>query len=103
MMCAGPASLSLPAVGTCNGDSGGPLYDKDTNTLVGVTSWGIQGLAGLLPPYCGDTPGVYARIADQWDAWIKPTICNNHSQPKPDFCGASSDDDDDESSSSDDT
>merc|ERR1719264_434081 len=73
-LCAGPADLSEPAVGTCNGDSGGPIFDKASNTLVGVTSWGIQGFGGLLPPYCGDTPGVYARIADQWDDWIKPTI-----------------------------
>ena len=25
----------------------------------------------------------------QFDEWIKPTICDNHSDPKPDFCDPS--------------
>jgi secreted trypsin-like serine protease len=62
----------------CQGDSGGPLYDKDKNILVGVVSWGHG---------CADSqyPGVYSRISDQWE-WIKSTICDNHSNPKPNYC-----------------
>ena len=77
MMCAAD-----PGEDSCQGDSGGPLYDSDSNTLVGVVSWGH----GCAHP---DYPGVYSRISNQWDAWIKPTICDNHSEPKPDFCGGS--------------
>merc|ERR1712045_372296 len=66
----------------CQGDSGGPLFDRQSNTLVGVTSWG-EGCA------LKTHPGVYARIGDQWEAWIKPTICKNHSSPKPKFCSSS--------------
>lgn len=38
--------------------TGGPLYDKENNVLVGIVSWGIG---------CADTffPGVYSRVADQ--------------------------------------
>lgn len=79
MMCAG--DLSDGGEDACQGDSGGPLYDKNTDTLVGVTSWG-NGCA--LQNY----PGVYSRISDQWESWIKPTICDNHSSPKPDFCSS---------------
>lgn len=83
-ICAGPTEPEEPDKGTCNGDSGGPLYDKINNKLIGITSWGVQGLFG--PPLCGETPGVYSNIADQWEEWIKPNICDNHSEPKPDFC-----------------
>ena len=78
MMCSAD-----PGQDACQGDSGGPLFDSDSNTLVGVVSWG-EG--------CADAryPGVYSRISNQWDAWIKPTICANHSYPKPDFCAISS-------------
>ena len=36
MMCA-----SSPGKDACGGDSGGPLYDKDKDIVVGLTSWGI--------------------------------------------------------------
>lgn len=74
MMCAAD-----PGEDACQGDSGGPLYDKENDTLVGITSWGT-GCA--LAAY----PGVYSRIADEWD-WIKDTICAHHSETDyPAFC-----------------
>lgn len=78
MMCAGDTNNG--GEDACQGDSGGPLYDSSSDTLVGVTSWG-NGCA------LKDYPGVYSRISDEWE-WIKSTICDNHSSPKPDFCGS---------------
>merc|ERR1712110_548984 len=78
MMCAGDTNNG--GEDACQGDSGGPLYDEENDLLVGVTSWGY-GCA--LQQY----PGVYSRISDQW-SWIKTTICDNHSDPKPDFCSS---------------
>ena len=52
MMCA-----SDPGVGdSCEGDSGGPLFDKETGTLVGIVSWGVN---------CANEayPGVNARVS----------------------------------------
>lgn len=74
MMC-----TADPGQDACYGDSGGPLYDSNSKAVVGIVSWG-EG--------CADSryPGVYSRISNQWNAWIRPTICANHSNPKPDFC-----------------
>lgn len=63
---------------SCEGDSGGPLYDKDNDMVVGVISWGI----GCASP---EFPGVYARISAQYD-WIKDIVCNNSSR-QPAWCG----------------
>jgi V8-like Glu-specific endopeptidase len=43
-------------VNACHGDSGGPLYDKTNNVLVGVVSWGWK---------CASKgyPGVYSRVS----------------------------------------
>jgi hypothetical protein len=38
--------------GTCFGDSGGPNFYRDTNTVAGVTSFGLNGT-------CGGTGGVF--------------------------------------------
>ena len=37
MMCAYADGRS-----PCNGDSGGPLYDRQTDTVVGIVSWGFK-------------------------------------------------------------
>lgn len=76
MMCA-----SDPGESICYGDSGGPLFDSDSNILVGITSQTRT---------CGSNSkypaSAFARISNQWDSWIKPIICTGHSEPKPDFC-----------------
>eukprot|EP00559_Dactyliosolen_fragilissimus_P002419 CAMPEP_0184862686 /NCGR_PEP_ID=MMETSP0580-20130426/7096_1 /TAXON_ID=1118495 /ORGANISM="Dactyliosolen fragilissimus" /LENGTH=564 /DNA_ID=CAMNT_0027360643 /DNA_START=105 /DNA_END=1799 /DNA_ORIENTATION=+ len=74
MMCAAD-----PGQDSCQGDSGGPLYDNEESVLVGVVSWGYG---------CADPkfPGVYSKISDEFN-WIKSTVCNGHSNPKPSFCG----------------
>lgn len=79
MMCAG--DVKNGGIDSCQGDSGGPLFDRQANTLVGVVSWGY-GCA------LEDYPGVYSRISDQWDSWIKPTICKNSKRSNPDFCSS---------------
>lgn len=74
MMCASESGKD-----SCQGDSGGPLYDLDNDKLAGVVSWGYDCASARYP-------GVYARIANQYD-WIKETICDNHGSPKPSYCG----------------
>jgi trypsin len=46
---------------TCSGDSGGPVVDSKTGTLIGVVSWGAEGCGtdGLL--------GVNARVGSVRD------------------------------------
>jgi len=75
-MCAGYFEVE----GICQGDSGGPLYDAEEDILVGISSFTVGG--------CGISffPEGYARVSDQFEDFIKPTICENHSDPKPDFC-----------------
>lgn len=54
----------------CFGDSGGPLYDKNANKLVGVTSWGDKD--------CTSKIVVYSRIANQvsvLSVWILLIFC----------------------------
>ena len=53
----------------CQGDSGGPLIvkgnDETTDTLVGITSWGIG---------CAYLPGVYSRVSKSY-GWIQHKAC----------------------------
>ncbi|MBU2864876.1 serine protease [Reinekea forsetii] len=60
MICAGD-----PGYDSCQGDSGGPLIDPDTDTLLGVVSWG--------PSQCGinsaNAYGVYSNVYNLRD-WI---------------------------------
>jgi secreted trypsin-like serine protease len=52
MICVQNDDVSKQA---CFGDSGGPLYDSDSNTLVGVVSTGNDSCYGL--------PVIYTRLA----------------------------------------
>lgn len=82
---------------SCVGDSGGPLYDRENNVLVGLTSYGESTCTSQIPSkflyafnYSKDYAmsahpasnhihvGVYARISERF-AWIKSTICANSS------------------------
>ncbi len=54
MMC----TSGLNYDGTCKGDSGGPLFDKDNDVVVGVVSWTQGGCFDGSNQY----PGVYARV-----------------------------------------
>ncbi len=54
MICA-----ASPGKDACNGDSGGPLIDREKNVLVGVVSWAKGGCAN--PKY----PGVYSSVSNQ--------------------------------------
>jgi len=62
----------------CAGDSGGPLYDKNSTKLVGLVSWG-KGCAQV------NFPGVYTRVASESE-WLKKMICNKSKFKKPSFC-----------------
>lgn len=63
MMCA-----YADGTDACKGDSGGQLYDKEANVVVGIVSWGY-GCAQKVP-------GVYSRISYEYE-WIRQTICLN--------------------------
>jgi len=53
----------------CYGDSGGPLFDRKTNCLVGIVSWGIK---CAMP----DREGIYSRIESFHD-WVTETVEKN--------------------------
>jgi trypsin len=54
MWCAG---LAQGGKDSCNGDSGGPIVDAASKTLLGLVSWGY----GCADP---DYPGVYTRVGN---------------------------------------
>ena len=58
--------------GICSGDSGGPLYDKENQALVGISSYSSL--------QCGDAlSDVFGRVSDKF-SWIKSIICSRESQ-----------------------
>jgi secreted trypsin-like serine protease len=63
---------------TCNGDSGGPLLIKNTNTIVALVSYGY-GCARR------NTPAVNTRISP-YQSWIQVTICAQKLLPLPSYC-----------------
>ncbi len=64
MMC---AKNNDPTKQACFGDSGGPLYDRQEQKLVGVTSWGDSD--------CTSKSVVYARIAQEVSSKREPYGC----------------------------
>jgi pancreatic elastase II len=63
----GQVCVYTPTIGSCNGDSGGPLNCQDSRGTIisGVTSWGIQSGGACLQTY----PSVYTRTGFHLD-WI---------------------------------
>ena len=66
-----PSSLRLLAAeqatglgGVCYGDSGGPQFVGDSNTIVAVTSGGSAACEGMSSSYRLDTPGARAFLAE---------------------------------------
>ena len=47
--------------GSCNGDSGGPIFLAGSNIIVGVTSWGID------PNCAGPSIGYRTDISESLD------------------------------------
>ena len=76
-MCAGNTDFFGNKKGICNGDSGGPLYDKENNLLVGITSWFIQGFdeANNIDISCGRTPVSIRLIISSAIILFIPTKC----------------------------
>jgi len=63
MVCAAPHRYNG---GTCKGDSGGPLYDKENDLIIGVLSW-ANGCAE------DGYPSVFASVEDEID-WMREII-----------------------------
>ena len=72
----------------CTGDEGGPLYDGTAKVLVGITNK-VPNVDGACTPNAtnGGAPveTIYSKVAQRF-GWIKDTVCNDHSSPKPAFC-----------------
>ncbi|OMJ19415.1 Chymotrypsinogen B2 [Smittium culicis] len=73
----GPSVCSISQDGndSCQGDSGGPMVTKinNTNTLVGLTSWGQSMIQGS-PVLCGDNTIAYYTRAAYFVIWIASII-----------------------------
>lgn len=73
MMCA--ASTNEDGYeGPCWGDGGGPLFDRDEGTQVGMISYGVE--------LCEEAvaPSVYSRISAVFP-WIQQTVCAGTDDP----------------------
>ena len=73
----------------CTGDEGGPLYDAKAKVLVGITNK-VPNVGGVCTPNDlanGGAPieTIYSKVAGRF-GWIKKTVCDDHSSPKPAFC-----------------
>ncbi|CAB9501425.1 Kallikrein 1-related peptidase [Seminavis robusta] len=77
MFCAGV--LEGGGKGSCNGDSGGPVLDQNTGTIVGITSYGSGKECAS-----ASRPNVYARVSGA-STWIRNTLCELTDYP-PDYC-----------------
>ncbi|XP_029176717.1 mite allergen Der f 3-like [Nylanderia fulva] len=68
-VCTGPMSGGISA---CNGDSGGPLFEKqgDNYVITGIVSWGI------IPCGTVGAPSVYTRVSS-FNDWIESITNNN--------------------------
>jgi len=64
----------------CQGDSGGALVRTGTHptgeddVLLGLVSWGY----GCADP---NFPGVYSRLSEMFEPWLRPTICRQSNAP----------------------
>lgn len=63
--CYGGEPVARDSGYPCSGDSGGPVFNSDTNYLIGVTSFGSE--------ICGTLPN-YFTIIGGFDSWIKSEI-----------------------------
>ena len=66
MLIAKGTESADPVTDGCRGDSGGPLYDPGSRSVVGITSWGYG---------CGMSryPGVYTRVSACM-SWVRKNI-----------------------------
>jgi secreted trypsin-like serine protease len=64
------AGFNAGNVGSCTGDSGGPLAVKDSSG----TGWILAGISSKIPTYCGDPigPSQYTRVSSFFD-WVQET------------------------------
>ncbi|KAH8896513.1 trypsin-like serine protease [Thozetella sp. PMI_491] len=67
MICGAPSSDQDQHISACNGDSGGPLVDSESQSLVGISSYGENGCTAV------PRPNVYSDIHAVSD-WIRLNI-----------------------------
>jgi len=87
MLCAGYPPEDYSRLGTCPGDSGGPLLNLKGSTpdVVGVVSWGKKP--------CGEYPQVYANTRNL-RGWIKDQVCDDADLTVAPICGLANGGDD---------
>ena len=71
-----PVCTSNVGVTTCKGDSGGPLYTRNSSTPDTEDNseqpWTLSGVTSFGSSYCGDRskPAVFTRVSEYLD-WIR--------------------------------